>query len=115
MKTLGIVLVSLMAVALQTGTPAGTWRAEFQGPRGTTGVEVLTLTVKGDVVTGTFQTATGAERPVRDGTWDGRTLRFWVPWDRSDKLEASGTLSAKTLTLLLKATQWQATRVFQKQ
>ena len=106
---------SLVASAAQAATPPGAWRAEFTGPGGTKGVETLTLVVKGAEVTGTFENAVGGVGPVKDGHWDGKTLRFWVPWDSSDKLEASGTLSGTTLTLGLKTSEWKSTRVFKKQ
>jgi hypothetical protein len=113
--TLVAVIASLVSSpAARAADPAGTWRAEFAGPGGTTGTETLTLAVKDRTVTGTFENAVGGVGPIRDGQWDGTTLRFWVPWDRSDKLEANGTFAGATLELNLKTSQWQAKRVFKR-
>ena len=115
LKTVMVALLWIPLVVSRQADPAGTWRAEFSGPGGTKGAEVLKLTVKAGVVTGTFENAVGGIGPVRDGKWDGTTLRFWVSWDTSDKLEATGTLADTTLNLELKTSKWAAKRAFKRQ
>lgn len=100
------------ALGAAAADPAGRWRAEFTGPGGTTGVETLDLAVNGQVVTGTMTNAVGGVGQLRDGAWDGTTLTFWIPWDTSDRLTASGKMPGETLELDLKTSQWRARRVF---
>jgi hypothetical protein len=117
MRLLTLVAVVPLLVSLpeaRVADPAGTWRAEFTGPAGTTATETLTLTVKDTVVTGTFENALGDVGPIRDGQWDGTTIRFWVPWDRSDKLVANGRFVGANLEITLKTSQWQAKRAFRR-
>ncbi|MEO8484523.1 MAG: hypothetical protein ABI634_20135 [Acidobacteriota bacterium] len=118
MKRLGVVVGGLLMAAFVTAAAmtaaadvTGRWKTEFPGPGGSTAVEVLNLTVKGETVTGTFANAVGGVSPVQDGRWDGKTLRFWIPWD-AGRLEAVGTLIGERLSLQEKTSQWAATRTF---
>jgi hypothetical protein len=105
------VVIGLVTSLTAAGDVAGTWRAEFPGPGGATAVETLTLAVKNADVTGTLTNAVGGVGQIRDGKWDGATLRFWVPWDPG-KLEASGRLVGPNLEMQFKTSQWTAARVF---
>lgn len=107
-----VVMVVSGAMAGRGADVSGRWRAEFAGPGGETGVETLELRVRGDVVTGTMTNAVAGVGEVRDGKWDGTTLRFWVPWDGSDRLQAVGRMREATLEVDLKTRQWSAKRVF---
>lgn len=98
-------------VTAQGGGVAGRWQAELPGPGGTTVTEALDLTVKSGTVTGTFTNAVGGTDQIRDGKWDGTTLRFWVPWNPG-RLEAVGKLAGATLQVDLKTSRWSATRAF---
>ena len=114
MRLMAYAVVAMLGAvtAAVAGGVSGSWRAEFQGPGGTTGVETLDLRVRGDSAGGTFTNALGGVGEVRDGKWDGTTLRFWVPWDGSDRLQAVGRLVDGTLQLQLKTSKWSARRVF---
>lgn len=107
--------VAVLAAALAAAAAdiAGTWRAEFPGPGGATAVETLDLTVTGNAVTGTLKNAVGGVNELRDGKWDGTTLRFWVPWNPG-KLEAVGQPVGTTLELQFKTSQWTAKRIFKR-
>lgn len=111
-----MVVVTVFAVVVLEAAAdvTGRWRAEFQGPGGTVGTEILDLSVKNGVVTGTFTNAVGGVGPVRDGKWDGTTLRFWVPWDGNDRLEAAGKLIGPNLDMDLRTGQWKARRLFRR-
>jgi hypothetical protein len=107
----GLALTTL--VLAQTPGVVGTWRAEFTGPGGTAGSETLDLSVKDGVASGTFTPAVGGSSPIRDGKWDGTTLRFWVQWDPG-RLEAVGKVVGATLEVDLKTSRWTAKRVFNR-
>ena len=111
-----LVLVLFVAHLVSAGDVSGAWRDEFKGPDGKPAVQSLELVVSGKTVTGTFTSALGGKRAIRDGEWDGTTLRFWVPWDTgdSDKLQAVGTLSADTLVIDLKTSRWRQKRPFRR-
>jgi hypothetical protein len=113
LRTGTIVVVVAATFAAAAADIAGTWQAEVRGPGGAIAVEALDLTVKTDVVTGTLKNAVGGVSQLRDGTWDGTTLRFWVPWDPG-KLEAVGKPVGTTLQLQFKTSQWTATRIFKR-
>ena len=114
--TMALLSVFVVAHLASAGDVSGTWRDEFKGPDGKPAVQILELVVNGKTVTGTFTNALGGKRAIRDGEWDGTTLRFWVPWDNgdSDKCQAVGRLSADTLLLDLKTSRWRQKRSFRK-
>jgi hypothetical protein len=100
-------------LAAQSTSIAGTWRAEFGGPGGATVSERLDLAVKAGVVTGTFTNAVGVAGTIRDGKWDGSTLRFWVAWNPG-RLQAVGRMDGSTLRVDLTTSEWKATRAFNR-
>jgi hypothetical protein len=109
-----IVIVLLAGVVCAVANLGGTWRAEFAGPDGGTATETLALSEKQGNVTGTFTNAVGGVGPLRDGKWDGTTLRFWVAWEGTDRLEATGRLVGDALQLDLRTPKWQARRAFKR-
>ena len=113
-QTAAALVVALTAIVSTQGSAvAGRWQAELAGPGGTTVTETLDLVVKGESVEGTFTNAVGGTDRIRDGKWDGATLRFWVPWDPG-RLEAVGRMAGAALEVDLKTSRWSATRVFKR-
>jgi hypothetical protein len=113
-----VVATAALAVMLGSGGWAagdisGRWQAEVPAPGNTTAFEYLDLVVRDGTVTGTLTNAVGGVGQLHDGTWDGATLKFWVPWDPG-RLEATGTEAGATLALTFKTSQWQGKRIFSR-